>query len=200
MKTILILDAGGVIIDDLTTQFWDMLVAKSTDSTLSRLTIYTDYKREVSEKLWSGQCNEQDFVQFLKHYQINLSHELLSEIVAKCLIPLPAFEMLEIWSTKVELYIMSNHRTSWLLPALEAVRPYLSDIYVSDTAQMKKPSLNWFNAISEKHPNSSILFVDNTMHNIEAARQSGWQAIYADETYMWIDEVNELLSKLNRKL
>lgn len=196
METILILDAGGVIIDDLTTQFWDMLVARSDNNTLTRTTIYTHYKREISDKLWSGQLDEEDFSLFLKHYHIHLSQEEVSDIVAQCLIPLPAYKMLEKWSEQADIYIMSNHRTSWLLPALEKVRPYLKDIYISDTALMKKPSLDWFKAISHRHPEKQIVFVDNTMHNIEAALKSGWQAIYADEAYVWIEEVNELLNSL----
>ena len=197
-KPILILDAGGVIIEDLTTKFWDILVSLSADSHLTRESLYKQYKKDYSEKLWSGQINEEQFLAWLSCSDINLTLTDLRIIIASCLVPLPAFEKVKTWAERADIYIMSNHLTAWLTPALEPIKPFLIDIYVSDNYKLKKPSIGWFELIATKHSNRTIMFVDNTLHNVEAAAQVGWNTVYAQPDQSWINQVDHWLMEVTK--
>lgn len=192
-KHSLILDAGGVIIEDLSVSFWHILAAKSTLPALDTTKLYAQYKLDVSEQLWTGKINEQQLLQFLETFGIVLTPAELNEIIKGCLLPLPAYEKVKVWSSKVPIYIMSNHVSSWLMPALAPLQPFITDFYISDAYKVKKPTGAWFEHITDRLQHTSIMFVDNTMHNIEAAKQVGWNTIYADADHKWIDEVESWL-------
>jgi|GEM_PF-4790253 len=194
-KRILILDAGGVIIEDLSGQFWDLIAAQSTDKALTREHLYREYKKDISDQLWTGQLSEQQLLHFLQTFKISLNEAELRAIIASCLKPLPAFEKVKEWSTKLPVYIMSNHLSDWLLPALEPLKDYISDYYISDVFKIKKPIKDWYDQLSHRHPNTSIFFVDNTLHNIVVAQENGWSTVLADETHSWIQEVDDWISK-----
>lgn len=186
MKHILILDAGGVIIEDIGIQAWSKIAALSQNSSLQREQLYAHYKKEVSEKLWTGKLTEQQFVDFLSDHDIIINVAELRDIIASCLTPLPAFFKVREWAQHMPVYIMSNHVTAWLTPALEPLKPYITECYISDSVNIKKPTIDWFNQINSRHANTSIMFIDNTSHNIEAAKQVGWHTMLADPTFEWI--------------
>ena len=76
------------------------------------------------------------------------------------------------------MWLLSNHRTDWLLPRLE--RFGLSDrferVLVSDRIRAAKPSPRAFDEIVERSSSASVCFVDDQSSNVEGARARGVSA------------------------
>ena len=75
----------------------------------------------------------------------------------------------------------------------------LSDVIYSADLGCQKHDPTFFELASERlhlarDRRSSVLFVDDVEHNVDAARAAGWQAIHAPPGGGWIDEVEATLA------
>lgn len=85
--------------------------------------------------------------------------------------------------------ILSNHRTEWLLPALERFKLSAPRVFVSDVLGSSKPSLACFVQCLELwgvSDASTVLFADDKLENVSAARSLGMHAIIADDRGEWV--------------
>lgn len=191
MNKTLILDVGGVLASNLTPTLWEQLAHLGD---CQQHTLYAAYKSELSEKLWCGQCTEEEWRAWLADKGITLSLEQSNGLIAKHLRPLPAISKLEQWAKLCDIIIMSNHRSEWLLPLLEPYRAYLSNVHISDRAGRCKPDHQWFQSVDHLIPRpSKIMFVDDSRKNIVAAQRCGWNTILADEEGSWTRAIDEWL-------
>lgn len=191
MNKILVLDVGGVLATNLTPSLWEQLALMADGD---HHTLYAAYKAELSQKLWTGQCTEEQWRLWLANRGIALELEQSNELIAKHLRPLPAMNKLEQWAKMCNIIIMSNHRSEWLLPVLQPYTSYFTDIHISNIAGRCKPDPQWFQAIDESFSRPcQILFVDDSNKNINAAQLCGWKTVLADEEGNWTKSIDEWL-------
>jgi len=108
----------------------------------------------------------------------------------------PAEPHLRRWNACVPVWLLSNHRTHWLLPRLNrlGVLECFAQVLVSDTIGAAKPEQKAFDILLG--PNSCsqrVLFVDDQACNVTAAHQRGISAIHAQPASGWGTAVDELL-------
>ncbi|URN93507.1 MAG: haloacid dehalogenase [Candidatus Pristimantibacillus lignocellulolyticus] len=191
MRNILVLDVGGVLATNLTPRLWQDLADLSNTSID---TMYASYKQEISKQLWTGQCTEKQFWQWLASYGVQLSVSDQRRLITQALQPLPALDYLERWSKLADIYIMSNHLNDWLQPLLAPYLPYIKSIHVSDQVRLSKPNPKWFQLLHEQFTDvSSIWFVDDSSNNIAVAQTIGWNVLLADQNHDWIATLTEQL-------
>jgi len=184
MKNILVLDVGGVLATNLTPRLWQDL-AHLANTSLD--TMYASYKKEISKKLWTGECSEAQFWQWLESYGVQLSVSNQRQLITEALQPLPALDYLEQWSKLADIYIMSNHLSDWLQPLLAPYQSYIKSTHVSDQIRLSKPNSKWFQLLHEQFIDaSSVWFVDDSANNIAAAESLGWHSLLADQNQDWI--------------
>ncbi|MCR8656347.1 HAD-IA family hydrolase [Paenibacillus endoradicis] len=184
MKNILVLDVGGVLATNLTPRLWQDLANLAN---ISVDTMYASYKNEISKKLWTGECTEGEFWQWLESYGVQLTRDSQRQLITQALQPLPALDYLEYWSKLADIHIMSNHLSDWLQPLLAPYQPYIKWTHVSDQIRLSKPNPKWFQLLHEQFiEGSSIWFVDDSASNILAAKSLGWHTLLADQSQEWI--------------
>jgi FMN phosphatase YigB (HAD superfamily) len=108
----------------------------------------------------------------------------------------PAEPHLRRWAESVPVWLLSNHRTHWLLPRLKRfdVLEYFERILVSDTIGAAKPEQGAFDVLLGPDSHAKrVLFVDDQVCNAMAACQRGISAIHAHSESGWVAAVNELL-------
>lgn len=110
----------------------------------------------------------------------------------------PAAPSLERWSRYVPVWLLSNHRSDWLLPRLArfGLDRYLERILVSDRLNTVKPEpASFVSLLTTQRPAKTILFIDDSLPNVEAARRLGIMAMHAHENEAWIFTVDRMLGK-----
>ncbi|QHW33428.1 HAD-IA family hydrolase [Paenibacillus rhizovicinus] len=188
----LILDAGGVIVTNLTPGFWEMISDAAGQPYES---IREAYGAEIRDGLWDGSLPEDDFWRWLNAVCPALTEQEAKELLHRNMSLLPAFQCIPAWSELADVHILSNHRAEWLAPYLEALLPHLRHVVISSEAGAVKPSAAIFEQLHRKlDGNASILYVDDHRNNIHAAERAGWQGLLADEQGAWIGQVNHWLA------
>lgn len=104
----------------------------------------------------------------------------------------PAEPHLRRWADSGSVWLLSNHRTHWLLPRLMrfGVLEYFERIHLSDTIGAAKPGQEAFDQLLG--PDSCVQripFVDNQGCNVEAASQLGISALQTRADASWVASV-----------
>ena len=107
----------------------------------------------------------------------------------------PAAPHLRRWTECVPVWLLSNHRSDWLLPRLDrfGVLKCFERILVSDTIGATKPEQEAFDALlGQSSPAKRILFVDDQTCYVDAARQLGISSLHAHADGSWVTSVYNL--------
>ncbi|MCZ8515376.1 HAD-IA family hydrolase [Paenibacillus filicis] len=185
-KTQLVLDVGGVLGTNLT-RFWHELAASAS---LSYEDLRRLYKQELRDKCWTGEISEPDFFTWACSIQSSMNESQARSLMLSCLQPLPAYKLVPDWSKIYDLHILSNHRSEWLAPFLAPILPYFQTVTISSEIGCAKPSPDIFkHAASVLPKGATVLFVDDTEHNLTAAADHGWQILLADSEGHWIHQI-----------
>lgn len=105
----------------------------------------------------------------------------------------PAEPHLRRWRAWVPVWLLSNHRTHWLLPRLSrfGVLGCFDRILVSDAIGASKPDARAFGELLRQRSGSKrVLFVDDQADNVDAARQLGIHALHAHTDGRWVADVD----------
>ncbi|MDQ8735233.1 HAD-IA family hydrolase [Paenibacillus sp. LHD-38] len=190
----LVLDIGGVLATNLSPLFWQLLAA---DVGFAEDVIYGDYKKLVSERLWTGVITEEQFWDWVQSYAHQLNKEQARGYIDRSLQPLPALAKVAEWSEVAEIHLLSNHLSAWVDPIVQPIRPYLKSMTISNEVALKKPHPDIFAKVIEKLPaGSPVLFVDDHPKNTKQAASLGWRTLLADEEGLWIKKVIPLLKQI----
>lgn len=190
----LVLDIGGVLASNLSPLFWQLLAA---DVGVAEDVIYGDYKKQVSERLWTGVITEEQFWDWVQSYAHQLNKEQARGYIDRSLQPLPALAKVAEWSEVAEIHLLSNHLSAWVDPIVQPIRPYLKSMTISNEVALKKPHPDIFTMVIEKLPaGSPVLFVDDHPKNTKQAASLGWRTLLADEEGLWINKVIPLLKQI----
>ncbi|HRE91504.1 MAG TPA: HAD-IA family hydrolase [Myxococcota bacterium] len=102
------------------------------------------------------------------------------------------------WSRVARLRVLSNHRTRWMSGHLSRfrLREHFERVVVSEAIGCAKPDIRAFElALTDAGVSpGEVLFVDDKQRNVLVARELGLQAVWADPTSRWLDEVEALLA------
>jgi putative hydrolase of the HAD superfamily len=90
-----------------------------------------------------------------------------------------------------------HRRAAYLHRRIGATVPLDAVIYSADVG-CQKHDPRFFEAASERlgvtlDQRTSVVFVDDVMHNVDVARSSGWRAVHASADRPWRHEIAELL-------
>ncbi|MDQ6419167.1 HAD-IA family hydrolase [Paenibacillus sp. LHD-117] len=188
----LVLDIGGVLATNLTPLFWE-LTAEAAG--VDRGSLYGMYKREISEKLWSGVVTEAEFWEWLLRQAPGVGIREGQSFLAESLLPLPALNRLPEWSGYADIHILSNHLVEWVEPVLRPFKPFLKQIIVSSEAGWRKPQPEMFACAAALLPaEAAVLFVDDQPGNLRQAETLGWSVMQADGEGRWTEAVDRWLA------
>ncbi len=90
-----------------------------------------------------------------------------------------------------------HRRAAYLHQRIGATVPLERVIYSADVG-CQKHDARFFETASDRlgleaDQRTSVVFVDDVMHNVEVARSSGWRAVHASADQPWRHDVAELL-------
>ncbi|SFJ03765.1 putative hydrolase of the HAD superfamily [Paenibacillus sp. UNC496MF] len=191
MRKQLVLDAGGVIVTNLTPGFWTMLADAAR---VPYPDIRAAYKAELRDGLWTGAVSEADFWRWLGDRCPDVAGRDARELLLRNLRPLPAFERVAAWSRLADVHLLSNHRAEWLAPVVERLRPYLGHVVISSEAGASKPADAMFAALRGRlAPDAPVLYVDDHPGNLAAGERFGWTGLLADDDGRWTGEADAWL-------
>lgn len=189
---LLVLDAHGVVLNAYWTSFLREIARRMrepADQIVSR------WHGAVRADAWTGRIDDDELWRRLIP-TCDGSHDwrAVLEEGYRCG---PAAACLRRWGKCGPIWLLSNHRTHWLLPRL--ARFDLIDrferVLVSDAIGAAKPEPAAFDAVL-KHgtPPQHVLLVDDEARNVVAARRLGLRALHANPACDWIAVVDNLLS------
>ncbi|UVI28023.1 HAD-IA family hydrolase [Paenibacillus spongiae] len=191
MKPQLILDIAGVLVSNLSSDYWGELAHAAG---IRVENFKQRFNEEIKADLWTGRIDEGEFWAWVKKHwpAVDIHQAQLS--LSKHLVRLPAYEYLPQWSEAAEIHLLSNHRHEWLAPHLEGIERYLTSMTISSVAGCRKPDPVIYERVQAKlNPHAPALFVDDQERNLEPARSIGWRTLAADESGEWIAQVEAYL-------
>ncbi|WP_308636397.1 HAD family hydrolase [Paenibacillus silvisoli] len=187
----LVLDAGGVLIGNLSPGFWQGMIDRE-DAGIAELR--AAFKQQIREDLWTGRVGEEAFWQWVSGMFPEIEFAAAKSRLTERLHVLPAFHRVQEWSAAADVHILSNHRHEWLAPALEPLRPYVASVTISSEAGCCKPGLPIYRLVQARlRRGERVLFVDDAERNLQPARDIGWETLLADRDGRWVGLVDERL-------
>lgn len=190
-KIQLVLDVGGVLVSNITPQFWDTI---ATVSSIDAKRLHDSFQQHLRATFWSGEVSEESFWQWLKHAAPRLDDQIARYLLQKHLMPLAGMNRLAAWSKSADIHLLSNHRAEWLMPLFELQRAYIHSITISSDFGICKPDPRIYDIVHKQVANHSyILYVDDQPQNFAPAKALGWHTLQADPHGHWVTEVNSIL-------
>lgn len=187
---LLVLDVHGVVLTNPLMAFLDQLADATGQSPAE---VKTRWRREVRERNWTGQIREDELWQRLAGD--------LGERPWRCLLESqyqlgPAAPHVHRWSQCVPIWLLSNHRSDWLIPRLErfGLNGYFERTIISDAIGAMKPDPAAYRCIvAHVAEPASALFVDDRSRNVAAAANLGLKTVHATIERPWIAMVDRAL-------
>ena len=187
---LLVLDAHGVV---LTNPFFSVLDRLARATGQAPAEVSHRWRSELRTPTWTGLLPEDSLWRQLtgsdngRHWRDVLegAYELGS-----------AAPHLQRWSGQVPVWLLSNHRSDWLLPRLERfeLTRFFQRVIISDAIGVAKPEPAAFAEIF-RHTGrpAAAMFVDDQPRNVAAAVKLGIHALLADADESWISAVDHAL-------
>ena len=194
-RKLLVLDGQGVVINAPIRQF----LAEFADRNALRFAdVERRWESHVREKAWRGDIDDATIWHELAGREVD------ARLTRKCLdanySPGPAASSMASWSRKASIWLLSNHRSHWLIPRLESfgVRREFDQILISDRTGFLKPEAQAFEPVLRaRQSNQDLLFVDDLPHNVRAAEALGIHSVLAATSTSWVREITEWLDNGN---
>lgn len=192
---LLVLDAGGLLVSNqLLTVFAEL--ARAAGVSVHR--VHAHHHR-MRHRLWCGEIDEPTFWSTMfdslglahdpDHWRARMGHLLGPGITAVTL---------ERWAAQIPVWLLSNHRSEWLIPALErhGLSRHLERVVVSDIVGIAKPDPGLYDLVEARsgHAADRLLYVDDRRRNLRPARRRGWHTLRADQHGRWAGVVDRLLA------
>ena len=191
---LLVLDGQGVVFDAPIKRF---LATFADDQQLSLTDIEARWESGLRERAWRGQIDDENFWNALAGQSVDAAQTRLR--LDASYRPGPAAPHLADWSGKARLCLLSNHRSAWLLPRLDAfvIRSLFEEIWVSDATGHVKPEAAAFDPVFRyMDAGLDVLFVDDQPHNVRAAQALGIRGLVAAPDQGWLAQVSRWLNSV----
>ena len=182
---LLVLDGQGVVFNAPIKTFLRLFAVQNS---LEYATVAGRWDNRLRELAWTGAIDDKTLWTELAGKEISVDETM--HLLAASYRPGPVAAHLGLWSQRVPIWLLSNHRSHWVLPQLERLN--LTDTFqrllISDVTGAVKPDTSAFSVLlSGEVAASDILFVDDQEHNIKAAVRLGLATLHAAPEYEWVD-------------
>lgn len=187
---LLVLDVHGVVLSDYFPTFLGELAMQSGQLVEQ---VRRRWREELRSAAWRGEIGDTELWRRLSDGADKYPWQLLLESGYRLG---PAAPELQRWSARAPAWLLSNHRTHWLLPRLLrfGIDGHWERVLVSDGLGAVKPEARAFGPILERvNEPSAVLFVDDHACNIEAAQRLGFQVVHASDEGDWIAQIDARL-------
>lgn len=188
--SLVLLDACGVILNDPLPGLIESIGRALGEDPVETFARYA----ALRAGFWTGRMGEAAFWR-----ELTLGHdaEVWAGRLAASFGPGPAAGRLPSWARVTRLRVLSNHRARWMEGHLErlGLRDHFERVLVSEAIGYAKPEVEAFEvALADAGvPRDQVLFVDDKQRNVVVARELGLQAVWADPTSRWLEEVDGLI-------
>lgn len=191
---LLVLDAHGVV---FTSSFRQFLTLLADERRQPREDLLQKWRDGVRVAAWTGTISESEIWRRLGLKTLD-EIAVARELMVDCFKVGFAGARLPEWSLLAPIWILSNHRSEWLLPRTRKFQldEYIAKVIVSDQVGAVKPDPAAFYPISslEIAP-SRVLFVDDQPRNLDAASRLGFQVVHATNDGSWTKSVDLMLMR-----
>ena len=194
---LLVLDGQGVVFDAPIKRF---LATFADDQQLSLRDIEARWESGLRERAWRGRIDDANLWNELAGRSVDAAQTRLR--LDASYRPGPAAPHLADWSGKARLCLLSNHRSAWLLPQLDAfgIRSFFEKIWVSDATGHVKPEAAAFDPVFRyRDAGLHVLFVDDQPHNVRAAEALGIRGLVANPDQSWLEQVSRWLNSVPQR-
>jgi FMN phosphatase YigB (HAD superfamily) len=161
------------------------------------------WDREIRVPAWTGQLSDDDLWSALSGTSLvgGVSAATWSRRLERHYAPGPAAEYLPCWSARVPIWLLSNHRSHWLLPRLErfGALDCVQRVLVSDDLRAVKPDPAAFLPVLGETTPERVLFVDDQVKNIRIAASLGMRTVLAETPEQVGREVEHALAAASRE-
>ena len=181
---LIVLDVHGVVLNSpLRSFFHTMAVATGQDP----YDVQRRWDRELRVPTWTGELSDEAVWNGLlgpgRRRGTPIWWRSQMEATYR---PGPVVPLLDTWARRAPIWLLSNHRGTWLRERLERMDliRHFTRILVSDALGAVKPAPEAFQPILETGVDPArVLYVDDQLHNVVAARRHGLQGLQlqADE-------------------
>lgn len=199
-RPVLVLDVCGVLLAEPMAPLF-RAIAQEAGTSPDR--IEAMFRRYFRDALWSGSLDESTFwMAFAAACGLGQPSPAWRSVLRSAMTPLPAVSRLRNWSTAAQIWLLSNHRHEWLVPALQTagVHRLIHRIFISSQTGAVKPSPSAYVQILEQaSPGDCLLYVDDKEGNVEAFKRLGVDGIQADASGSWPTAVDGWLAAQSRR-
>ena len=168
---LLVLDVHGVVLNNPFRDFLSEL-ARRTDQHAAH--VLARWEHEVRVPAWTGKLSDRQIWRALAGRSATDWHRLLERYYRLG----PLAPRLEQWKGRVPIWLLSNHRSHWLVPRLErfGLLSLVDRILVSDEMGFAKPSPEVFAPVLQAPASpEAVLYVDDQAKNTRIASRLGLQ-------------------------
>ena len=167
---LLVLDVHGVVLNDRFPRFLAEVASHTGESVAE---IQQRWRDDLRTSAWIGEIDDRELWQRLTR---GGDAEAFRQALEAGYQLGPAAPHLAYWSTRVPIWLLSNHRTAWLLPRLSrfGIHDHFERVLVSDAIGAVKPDARAFDMVCNRVslPQAAV-FVDDKTRNVKAARRRG---------------------------
>jgi len=191
----LVCDVGGVLLED---GLHRVLARAAKSGGADPDVILRAYReRGLRDQLFTGAMTTQQFwsaVEDLVGPGCQLPEDPDAAVVAGC-VPLPALSAVR--SLASQIWLATNHRHEWLLPALRAARFDVGPAHVmcSSLLEACKPGREFYQLVQSRltHTGEAVVYVDDQDANFAVPIGLGWRVVHFAEGH---DDVTAIMALL----
>ncbi|GIE92488.1 hypothetical protein Are01nite_89680 [Actinoplanes regularis] len=198
-RRLLILDVCGVLLGEPMKPLFQAVASQAGTSQERVAAVFRHFFRDA---LWSGRLDEADFwPAFSMACGVGIPSPTWPAVLRSAMMPLPAAACVSRWSRSAQVWLLSNHRHEWLVPALQDVELHLivrRVLISSQTGHVKPGPAAYVQVLDYAAPGDALLYVDDHEANVDAFRELGVDGIVADKHGDWIRSVDAWLGMPSR--
>ncbi len=188
---LLVLDGQGVVFDAPIKSF---LLLFTRHNNLAYESVIGRWQDRLRHLAWTGAIEDEALWNELAGRKVDVKQTMRS--LSASYRPGPVAKHLISWSRQVPIWLLSNHRSHWVLPQLDSLNLSASfqQMLISDLTGMVKPDPNAFaQLLNGDVAAEDILFVDDQIHNTRAAEKLGLRTVHASPELSWVNEIDKSL-------
>ncbi len=188
---LLVLDGQGVVFDAPIKSF---LLLFTRHNNLAYESVIGRWQDRLRHLAWTGAIEDEALWNELAGRKVDVKQTMRS--LSASYRPGPVAKYLISWSRRVPIWLLSNHRSHWVLPQLDSLNlaGTFQQMLISDLTGIVKPDPNAFTQLLNGDVAAEdILFVDDQIHNARAADKLGLRTIHASPELPWVNEIDRSL-------
>lgn len=170
IDTLLVFDAHGVVLNRAFPTFVRRHAAARGDDPR---TVWQRWRRELRLDCWEGRISiEQTWARLFPGDAPDTLEEGLARTYARG----PIFD--RVFESDQRAWLLSNHRTEWLLPQLRrfGLDRRFERVLVSDDIGTAKPDGDVFRIVRRRAGSGRVVLFDDSARNVSAARRADLEA------------------------